>query len=44
MKKGEASTIYGLKNKAQVAASSLMTDATTAKMHRMQAEPGTGKD
>ena len=44
MKKGEAATIYGLKNKAQVAASSLMTDETTAKLHRMQAEPGTGKD
>lgn len=44
MKKGEAATIYGLKNKAQVAASGLMTDATTAKMHRMQAEPGSGSE
>jgi short-subunit dehydrogenase len=44
MKKGEGATIYGLKNKVQVAASSLMTDETTAKLHRMQAEPGTGKD
>ena len=43
MKKGEASTIYGLKNKLQVAASGLMTDATTAKMHRAQAEPGSGE-
>ena len=43
MLKGEPSVIYGLKNKLQVAASELMTDATTAKMHRAQAEPGSGK-
>lgn len=42
MKKGEPSTIYGLKNKMQVAAAGVMTDATTAKMHRAQAEPGSG--
>jgi short-subunit dehydrogenase len=44
MLKGEPSVIYGMKNKLQVAASELMTDATTAKMHRAQAEPGTGKE
>lgn len=44
MLKGEPSVIYGLKNKLQVAASSLMTDATTAKLHRMQAEPGSGTE
>jgi short-subunit dehydrogenase len=44
MLKGEPSVIYGLKNKLQVAASELMTDATTARMHRAQAEPGRGKD
>ncbi|HYI42668.1 MAG TPA: SDR family NAD(P)-dependent oxidoreductase [Sphingomicrobium sp.] len=43
MLKGEPSVIYGLKNKAQVAAASLMTDAATARMHRMQTEPGSGK-
>lgn len=41
---GEAAAIHGLKNKVQVAASGLMTDATTARMHRMQAKPGSGKD
>ena len=44
MLKGEPSVIYGLKNKLQVGASELMTDATTAKMHRAQAEPGSGKE
>ena len=44
MNKGEASVIYGLKNKMQVAGAAMMTDATTAKMHRAQAEPGSGSD
>jgi short-subunit dehydrogenase len=44
MNKGEASVIYGLKNKMQVAGASMMTDATTAKMHRAQAEPGSGEE
>jgi short-subunit dehydrogenase len=44
MLKGEASIIYGLKNKMQVAAAEVMTDATTAKLHRAQAEPGSAKD
>lgn len=44
MLKGEPSVIHGLKNRAQVAASNVMTDATTAKLHRMQAEPGTGSE
>jgi len=44
MLKGEPSVIHGLMNKAQVAAAGVMTDATTAKLHRMQAEPGTGKE
>ena len=44
MNSGEASVIYGLKNKLQVAGASLMTDATTAKMHRAQAEPGSGSE
>jgi short-subunit dehydrogenase len=43
MQKGEASVIYGLKNKLQVAGAEMMTDATTAKLHRAQAEPGSGK-
>lgn len=42
MNKGEPAVIYGLKNKMQVAAAGLMTDATTAKLHRAQAEPGSG--
>ena len=42
MKRGEASTIHGLKNKIQVAAAELMTDAATAKLHRAQAQPGSG--
>jgi short-subunit dehydrogenase len=44
MNKGEPSVIYGLKNKMQVAAAGMMTDATTAKLHRAQAEPGSGKE
>lgn len=44
MNKGEPSVIYGLKNKLQVAGAAVMTDATTAKMHRAQAEPGSGSE
>ena len=42
MQKGDAAVIYGLKNKLQVAAAGMMTDATTAKIHRAHAEPGSG--
>ena len=42
MQKGEPTVIYGLKNKLQVAAADVMTDATTAKLHRAQMEPGSG--
>jgi short-subunit dehydrogenase len=42
MNKGEAALIYGLKNKMQVAAADVMPDAMTAKLHRAQAEPGSG--
>jgi short-subunit dehydrogenase len=42
MKKGEPAAIHGLKNKMQVAAAGVMTDATTAKLHRAQVEPGSG--
>jgi uncharacterized protein len=44
MKKGEPSVIYGLKNKMRVAGAAMMTDAATAKMHRAQAEPGSGEE
>lgn len=44
MNDGEPSVIYGLKNKMQVAAAGMMTDATTAKLHRAQAEPGSGTE
>jgi len=44
MKKGEATVIHGLKNKMQVAAASVMPDATTAKLHRAEAEPGSGSE
>jgi short-subunit dehydrogenase len=44
MNKGEPAVIYGLKNKMQVAAAGMMTDATTAKLHRAQAEPGSGSE
>jgi uncharacterized protein len=44
MKNGEPAVIHGLKNKMQVAASAVMTDAATAKLHRAQAEPGSGED
>ena len=44
MKSGEPAVIYGLKNKMQVAAAGMMTDATTAKLHRAQAEPGSGTE
>ena len=43
MIKGEPAVIYGMKNKMQVAAAGMMTDATTAKLHRAQAEPGSGE-
>jgi short-subunit dehydrogenase len=44
MKKGEPAVIYGLKNKMRVAAAGVMTDATTAKLHGAQAEPGSGNE
>ena len=44
MKDGDPAVIYGLKNKMQVAAAGVLTDATTAKLHRAQAEPGSGKE
>ena len=44
MKSGEPAVIYGMKNKMQVAAAGMMTDATTAKLHRAQAEPGSGNE
>jgi short-subunit dehydrogenase len=44
MQKGEPAVIYGLKNKMQVAASGVLSDATTAKLHRAQAEPGSGSE
>jgi len=43
MNKGEPAVIHGMKNKLQVAAAGVMTDATTAKLHRKQAEPGSGQ-
>jgi uncharacterized protein len=42
MKDGDHAVIYGMKNKLQVAASDVMTDAMTAEIHRKQAEPGSG--
>jgi short-subunit dehydrogenase len=44
MKSGEPAVIYGMKNKMQVAAAGMMTDARTAKLHRAQAEPGSGEN
>jgi len=44
MKNGEPAVIYGLKNKLQVAAADVMTDAATAKIHRSQMEPGSGSE
>jgi short-subunit dehydrogenase len=41
--KGEASVIYGFKNKMQVAASHVMPKDTLAEQHRKQAEPGSRK-
>lgn len=42
MKDGEHSVVHGLKNKAQVLASGVLSEAVTAEMHRKQAEPGSG--
>ena len=42
MKDGDPAVIYGMKNKMQVAAAGMMTDAETAKIHRKQTEPGSG--
>ncbi len=43
MKSGEPAVIHGLKNKLQVAAADVMTDAMTAEIHRKQTEPGSGQ-
>lgn len=43
MKIGEHAVVHGLKNKAQVLASGVLSEATTAEMHRKLAEPGSGK-
>jgi short-subunit dehydrogenase len=42
MNDGEPAVIHGLKNKLEVAAADVMTDAMTARLHRQQAEPGSG--
>ena len=44
MKDGDPAVIYGMKNKMQVAAAGMMTDAETAKLHRKQAEPGSAME
>jgi len=44
MLKGEHSVVHGWKNKAQVLGSGLLSEATTAEMHRKLAEPGSGKE
>ena len=44
MKDGKNSVVHGMKNKAQVVASGMMSEAMTAEMHRKQAEPGSGED
>jgi short-subunit dehydrogenase len=43
MKDGAHSVVHGMKNKAQVLASGVLSEATTAEMHRKQAEPGSGE-
>ena len=43
MNKGEATVVHGLMNKAQVLASGVLSEATTAEMHRKQAEPTEAK-
>lgn len=43
MMRGDASIIYGLKNKAQVAAAKLMPQDVAAEMHKKQAAPGTAR-
>jgi uncharacterized protein len=42
MLKGEHAVVDGWKNKAQVVASGLMSEARTAELHRKLAEPGSG--
>ena len=44
MKSGDEAVVYGLKNKMQLAAGGVMTDAMTAKLHRKQMEPGSAND
>src|SRR3546814_4525168 len=44
MKDGEHSVVHGLKNKAQVLASGVLSEAATAEMHRKQAEPGRSEE
>lgn len=43
MMNGEHSVVHGLKNKAQVLASGVLSEATTAEMHRKLAEPGSAQ-
>ncbi len=44
MMKGERSIVYSLKNKLQVAGSKVLGGGASAQMHRVLAEPGSGKD
>ncbi|MBA4750975.1 MAG: SDR family NAD(P)-dependent oxidoreductase [Sphingopyxis sp.] len=43
MLEGEGAIVHGLSNKAQVLASGVLSEAATAKMHRRQAKPGSGR-
>jgi short-subunit dehydrogenase len=44
MMEGEATVIHGFKNKLQVAAADVMTDAMTAKVYCSEVEPGSASD
>lgn len=44
MNDGEHAVVHGLKNKAQVLASGVLSEATTAKIRRGLAEPGSGDE
>ena len=42
MMKGEHAVVHGLRNKMEVLASGMLSEAQTAELHRKQAEPGSG--
>ncbi len=44
MLKGDQSVVHGVINQARVLAAGVLPESVTAQLHRLQAEPGSGRE